>query len=926
MQLVRSNSRCVLCSLRDRRRVWSEAPDGASPRIAIFGEAPGRDEDREGKPFIGGSGDVLNWALASASIRRVNCFVGNVISCRPPNNEITSTEGADAIPLCRGGFFQDLDYLASTKCRTILALGATAMRAFDIEGSITKNRGSVYTYKYKTTTFTVIPTFHPSFIMRKHWRLEGGGTGDNGAAYVSDFRKAASIADEGWEALTEDFNVSPTVDQVEAFIDDMVRNKRLAALDTETTGLSENARVVVLGIASSASRAISVPFLDKMGISYFTSTNMSRINASLQRLFSECPLLFQNSFFDIPMLRRMGFTFNLDNVEDTLLIHHTLSPESEHNLGFIVSVYGKTPYWKGEFLNRTTSILAMDQLAMRTYNLRDCVVLHQVYKAMMKDIDELELREFYEAEVRPLLAPVMEMRDVGMLIDMKAMSSFRAKLQRVKEQQLAKLYDLGGIPREFNFDSDAEVRYFLFGEVPSKFRRLTEFAQSNERYAEFVRKADEARKQAVELSDFLDQMPPKLAEKTRKKIHHLYNDAAKRDEQAKRILQGKKYVELNALQIVHDYVKPIYLLKGYAPAQTDGGTSAIDAEGLLSYTIALNNRLRDVKNFVKPDADEIAAIEKLLTWLAEFSFYSAVDKLLSTYTQYKPDADGRIRPEWKMWGTATGRISSSRPNAQNLPKRKDEDNELDHLRAEVRDFFIARPGWKFISCDYVNLEVYILAYETQDPELLAVVEKGLNIHDLNTKALFDIDETNPHWKLHRAAAKIFQFGRLQYGGSDRGVYRKVMIKNPSMHLTLREFAAASARWMSLHPKYVEWHDALEAEVTATRRTKTAFGRLRIFMGNEEGIVREALSTRIQSPGASLVNRAMRKIYDERNKLGLKARFVCQVHDQLIMEAPDDEAERVRDLMVSCMEAPFDFRGVKRTVKVDPSIGINFGEL
>ena len=132
--------------------------------------------------------------------------------------------------------------------------------------------------------------------------------------------------------------------------------------------------------------------------------------------------------------------------------------------------------------------------------------------------------------------------------------------------------------------------------------------------------------------------------------------------------------------------------------------------------------------------------------------------------------------------------------------------------------------------------------------------------------------------------------------------------------------------MALHPKYVEWHDALKDEVTVTRRTKTAFGRLRIFMGNEEGIVREALSTRIQSPGASLVNRAMRRIYDERNKLGLKARFVCQVHDQLIMEAPDDEAERVRDLMVSCMEAPFDFRGVKRTVKVDPSIGNNFGEL
>lgn len=125
------------------------------------------------------------------------------------------------------------------------------------------------------------------------------------------------------------------------------------------------------------------------------------------------------------------------------LIHHTLSPESEHNLGFIVSVYGKTPYWKWRVPQQNYINFAMDQVSMRTYNLRDCVVLHQVYKAMMKDIDELELREFYEAEVRPLLAPVMEMRDVGMQIDMKAMGSFRAKLERVKAIQLAKLYDLG---------------------------------------------------------------------------------------------------------------------------------------------------------------------------------------------------------------------------------------------------------------------------------------------------------------------------------------------------------------------------------------------------------------------------------------------------------------------------------------------------
>lgn len=920
----RTRSCCTLCSLKDRNKVWSVGPENNKPSLAIFGDSPGLDDDREKSPFIGGMGNVLNWVLASANIRRVNCFVGNIISCRPPNSNVKSLEGKEAVSACRGGFYEDLTYLASTSCRTIVALGQTAMEAFGISGSLSKNRGSVYKYIFGSTTFQVIPSFHPIEFMSKHWQLDGGGSGNNGAAWISDFKKAATIASGSWKELEERFNVKPKLADVQAFITDAIAHKRLIAVDTETTSLdTSKAKIVVIGLASSTEDAICVPLLGLHGFEYWSPTEKPVVMSLLKDLFRECPLLFQNSFYDVPILQRYGFEFDLDNIEDTLLIHHTLSPESEHNLGFIVSVYGKTPYWKSEFLNRTSTIFEMDQDAMRTYNLRDCVVLHQVYQAMMKDLEELDLLEFYNAEPRKLLAPLMEMRNAGMKIDLKAMNKFKADMEKSKATYRTELYSIGSLPEEFNFDSDAELRFFLFGEVPPKFAALEDFAKANKRYQDFLDAGEQANKDADLIEQNLGQMPPKQLEKFQKKISKLRLEASKRREQAERILNGKKYSELRRLAKVRDTVRPIYVLKSHNRLTTDSGLSSIDAEGLLSYRIALNNRLRDVRAFIKPDLEEIAKIEQLLKWLEVWHRYSQVDKLLSTYTKYSPDDDGRIRPNWKAWGTATGRLSCSAPNLMNLPKRKDDE---DDPGAAVREFFIAEPGHKFVSCDVVNLEVYLLAYETLDEDLLKVTSEGANIHDINTKALFGIDEKHPLWKTYRAAAKIFQFGRLNYGGSDYGVYRKVMLKVPEMQLSGREFAEASARWMLLHPAYVSWKDALEKEVLSQRRTRTAFGRLRLFLGNEEGIVREALSTKIQSAGASVINRSMRRIFDRFHALNMKAKFVCQVHDQLIVECPDEEVETVRQIMVEEMEKPFEFKGFTRTVLVDPSVGQTFGDL
>jgi DNA polymerase-1 len=275
-----------------------------------------------------------------------------------------------------------------------------------------------------------------------------------------------------------------------------------------------------------------------------------------------------------------------------------------------------------------------------------------------------------------------------------------------------------------------------------------------------------------------------------------------------------------------------------------------------------------------------------------------------------------------MHGTVSGRLACREPNLQNIPKTRGGDDP----REPIRKFFVARPGYKLISCDYINLEAQLLAYETLDPILCDIFEHDLNLHDINTKSMFKIDETDIRWKVARRAAKIFFFGGISYGGGDYEIFESVSLEAPELYLTFAEFKAAKDNWMADHPAYVAWKNATIEEVMKTREVRTEFGRFRVFLGNDRDIGKQALDFKIQSPGASLVNRAMVRVdtrYEERK---MQSCFVCQVHDQLVVEAPDNEVEEAAAILKEEMEKPFLFKGVMRKVPVDLTIGSDLGEV
>jgi uracil-DNA glycosylase len=179
-RFIRQSVKCDDCPLNTHTKVWGEG--GYRGGIIFLGEAPGENEDWHGRPFVGKSGRILNKALSEVGIRRFDNWVTNVLSCRPPDNNFSSSEAKIALKKhCNDGLYEELDFLREKGYKVIVSLGKSASSALDIDGRMGEIRGTVQQFY----GFIVVPTYHPSYILRK------GGIGKVDWYYwLEDFKKA----------------------------------------------------------------------------------------------------------------------------------------------------------------------------------------------------------------------------------------------------------------------------------------------------------------------------------------------------------------------------------------------------------------------------------------------------------------------------------------------------------------------------------------------------------------------------------------------------------------------------------------------------------------------------------------------------------------------------------------------------------------
>lgn len=277
--------------------------------------------------------------------------------------------------------------------------------------------------------------------------------------------------------------------------------------------------------------------------------------------------------------------------------------------------------------------------------------------------------------------------------------------------------------------------------------------------------------------------------------------------------------------------------------------------------------------------------------------FRALKKLISTYLDgLEPlisRETGRIYTSFNQMVTATGRLSSSDPNLQNIPIRTEQGRK-------IRSLFVPGEGYDYIvSGDYSQIELRLLAHLSQDPTMIDGFKKNQDIHRRTASEVFGIpwDEVTPEQRSH---AKAVNFGII-YGISDFGLARNISISRQQAKEYIDSYFA---RYSTIHA----YMDKLVAEARETGMAKTMFGRIRTLTDiNSKNFTRRsfaertAMNTPIQGSAADIIKLAMNAVQDELERRSLRSRLLVQVHDELVLEVPADEREEVETLLKDTME-------------------------
>ena len=276
--------------------------------------------------------------------------------------------------------------------------------------------------------------------------------------------------------------------------------------------------------------------------------------------------------------------------------------------------------------------------------------------------------------------------------------------------------------------------------------------------------------------------------------------------------------------------------------------------------------------------------------------YREVAKLKSTYVDALPHLihpqTGRLHTSFSQTGTATGRLSSSDPNLQNIPIRTE-------LGREIRAAFVAEKGKVLLSADYSQIELRIMAHFSKDPVLVEAFRNGEDIHARTAQEVFNVGPLAQTGE-HRRAAKAINFGII-YGLSAFGLAKQLGIAQ-------KEAAQFIAAYFARYRGVKEYLDNVLAETRKTCVAKTLFGRIRPIPEINSPQVqlrnfaeRTALNSPLQGTAADLIKLAMIAIDRRLREEKLKARMILQVHDELLFELPTQETEALEKIVRHEME-------------------------
>jgi len=330
------------------------------------------------------------------------------------------------------------------------------------------------------------------------------------------------------------------------------------------------------------------------------------------------------------------------------------------------------------------------------------------------------------------------------------------------------------------------------------------------------------------------------------------------------------------------------------------------------------DEVRRTKTGISTAAGELEKLKGTHPVIDYILQYREYMKLKTTYVDILPTLvnlkTNRLHTSFNQTITATGRLSSSNPNLQNIPLRGD-------YGGQIRQAFIAEPGFRILTADYSQIELRIIASLSQDKRMLAAFEADEDIHAATAAEILGVPLEKVTKEMRRLA-KTINFGII-YGMSSYGLAQ-------ALGISQEEARDYIEKYFNLHYGLKNYIEESIAQAREKGYAETVFGRRRpipeinssVFNVRAAG-ERMAINMPIQGTAADLIKLAMIKIDQELPKISKKAKMILQVHDELVFEVPEEEIKKVAKLVKEIMENCYSF---KVPLKVDLAVGKNWGQL
>ena len=300
--------------------------------------------------------------------------------------------------------------------------------------------------------------------------------------------------------------------------------------------------------------------------------------------------------------------------------------------------------------------------------------------------------------------------------------------------------------------------------------------------------------------------------------------------------------------------------------------------------------------------------------------YRQLEKLRGTYVDALPSlilpATGRVHTSYNQTGAVTGRMSSSNPNLQNIPIRTD-------VGRQIRRAFVAPDGWLLASADYSQVELRVLAHVAGEEALIAAFRADQDIHAATAASLFEVPIASVN-RSQRGIAKTINFATI-YGVSEFGLSNRTdMSREEARHFLEQYFVT--------YPRIKDYIASTIQKASEDGYVETLLGRKRLFpelrnqrlpYNQRQAIERAAINAPIQGAAADIMKIAMINLHDRLIAERCQARMILQVHDELVVEMPQEEQHAVPALIREVMESAY---ALVVPLKVDVEIGPNWYEM